>query len=57
MAPRRAQPKSETERYREAVEQILGQLEWATGYLRRIGKREIAASLERNRQAIARRVR
>jgi hypothetical protein len=57
MARRRPQPKSEADRYREATEQILAQLEWAIGYLRRIGKRNIAASLERNREVIARRLR
>jgi hypothetical protein len=42
----------ETDRYREAAASALGQLEWIVGYLNKIGKREIARALDRNRKRI-----
>jgi hypothetical protein len=43
----------EIERYREAAQAALGQLEWTVGYLDRIHKRQIARALDRNRRQIA----
>lgn len=42
----------EADRYREAAEQTLGQLQWAVTYLYRIHKPKLAAGLERNRATI-----
>ncbi len=43
---------SEIDAYREAATAALDQLEWAIGYLNRIGKTEIAGVLGRNRRFI-----
>ncbi|HYZ30577.1 MAG TPA: hypothetical protein VE570_16055 [Thermoleophilaceae bacterium] len=43
---------SETERYRQAVEDALQQLDWAIGYLHGIHKTEISRALARNRSYI-----
>jgi hypothetical protein len=42
----------EIERYREASDSALGQLEWIVGYLHRIRKGNIAMALDRNRKQI-----
>jgi hypothetical protein len=42
----------EAQRYREAAEQTLGQLDWVIAYLYKIKKPEIAKALLRNRQHI-----
>ena len=42
----------EIDAYREAATAALDQLEWAIGYLNRIGKTEIAVVLGRNRRYI-----
>jgi hypothetical protein len=47
----------EIERYREAAQTALGQLEWTVSYLDRIHKRQIARALDRNRRQIAERIR
>lgn len=47
----------EAGRYRDAVERILEQLDWAINYLYKIGKTPIADALARNRDAIRRRLR
>ena len=44
--------RSETERYREAVEDALQQLDWAIGYLHGIRKTKISRALARNRSYI-----
>ena len=46
----------EIERYREASDSALGQLEWVVGYLYEIRKPQIARALERNRQQILKHV-
>ena len=46
----------EVQRYREAAEETLNQLDWCVGYLYRIRKPEIARVLERNRSSIRRRM-
>jgi hypothetical protein len=43
---------AEIERYREATDSALGQLEWIVGYLHEIRKPEIARTLDRNRRQI-----
>jgi hypothetical protein len=43
---------AEIERYREATDSALGQLEWIVGYLHKIRKPEIARALDRNRKQI-----
>jgi hypothetical protein len=43
-----------TERYRQAAEDALGQLDWCIGYLHGIRKERISASLARNRTYIRR---
>ena len=43
---------NEIDAYREAASAALEQLEWAIGYLNRIGKTQIAAVLGRNRRYI-----
>jgi hypothetical protein len=48
----RNQPDREIDRYREAATAALAQLEWIVGYLNKIGKREIAGTLDRNRKRI-----
>jgi hypothetical protein len=47
----------EIERYREAVELALDQLEWCVDYLYRIRKPDIARALARNRSQIMKRIR
>ena len=42
----------EAERYREAAELTLDQLQWAINYLYRIRKSTLAAGLEKNREHI-----
>jgi copper oxidase (laccase) domain-containing protein len=42
----------EIERYREAADNALDQLEWTVGYLDQIHKRQIARVLDRNRRQI-----
>jgi hypothetical protein len=42
----------EIERYREAADTALGQLEWIVGYLHMIRKGNIARALDRNRRQI-----
>ena len=42
----------EIERYREASDSALGQLEWVVDYLYKIRKPQIARALDRNRQQI-----
>jgi hypothetical protein len=42
----------EADRYREAAELTLDQLQWAINYLYRIRKPTLAAGLERNREHI-----
>ena len=42
----------ELERYRQASEDALQQLDWCIGYLHGTGKREVARSLARNRSYI-----
>jgi hypothetical protein len=44
---------NEAERYRTAAKLTLEQLDWAINYLYKIGKREIAEVLRRNRSTIA----
>jgi hypothetical protein len=39
----------QTERYRQAAEDALGQLDWCIGYLHGIHKEKISAQLARNR--------
>lgn len=46
----------ETERYRQAAEDALGQLEWCIGYLHGIRKTAISAQLAKNRAYIRRRL-
>ena len=48
--PERAQ--AEAERYRQAAEDALQQLDWCIGYLHGIRKVEISKSLARNRSYI-----
>ena len=42
----------EIERYREATDSALGQLEWIVVYLHKIRKGQIARPLDRNRRQI-----
>ena len=46
----------EAERYRNAAERILEQLDWTINYLHRIRKDKLAGALSRNRDAIRRRL-
>jgi hypothetical protein len=45
-------PRDETERYRQAAEDALQQLDWCIGYLHGIRKVGISRSLARNRNYI-----
>jgi hypothetical protein len=45
-------PQGETERYRQAAEDALQQLDWCIGYLHGIRKLEISRALARNRGVI-----
>ena len=47
---------NETERYRQAADDALQQLDWAIGYLHGIRKTEISRALGRNRSVIRRRL-
>ena len=47
-------PTQETERYRQAAEDALGQLDWCIGYLHGIRKTAISAQLAKNRAYIRR---
>jgi hypothetical protein len=53
--PRAGHP--DAERYREAAEAALDQLDWCVGYLHRIRKPELAEALAQNRSEIRRRLR
>ena len=46
----------DAERYREAAEATLDQLDWCIGYLHRIRKSALADALSRNRSEIRRRL-
>jgi hypothetical protein len=46
----------ETDRYRQAAEDALQQLDWAIGYLHGIHKVEISRALAKNRSFIRRRL-
>jgi hypothetical protein len=46
----------ETDRYRQAAEDALQQLDWAIGYLHGIRKTEISKALAQNRSFIRRRL-
>jgi hypothetical protein len=46
----------EAERYREAAEQTIGQLDWVISYLYKIKKPAIAKALLRNRVQISNRL-
>lgn len=46
----------ETDRYREAAEDALQQLDWAIGYLHGIRKTEISKALAKNRSFIRQRL-
>jgi hypothetical protein len=45
---------AETDRYRQAAEDALQQLDWTIGYLHGIHKTEISKALARNRSSIRR---
>jgi len=45
---------NQTERYRQAAEDALGQLDWCIGYLHGIRKQRISALLAKNRTYIRR---
>ena len=47
----------EIERYQEAADSALGQLEWIVGYLHKIRKPGIARALDRNRRQIIEEIR
>jgi hypothetical protein len=49
-------PRSEMERYREAAEDLMSQLDWAIGYLHGIRKPEVSAVLSKNRAYIRKRL-
>jgi hypothetical protein len=49
-------PRSEMERYREAAEDLMSQLDWAIGYLHGIRKPEVASVLSKNRAYIRKRL-
>ena len=46
--------RDQTERYRQAAEDALGQLDWCIGYLHGIRKQAISAQLAKNRAYIRR---
>jgi hypothetical protein len=48
--------RDETDRYRQAAEDALQQLDWAIGYLHGIRKVEISRALAKNRSFIRRRL-
>jgi hypothetical protein len=49
-------PRSEMERYREAAEDLMSQLDWAIGFLHGIRKNEVSAVLAKNRAFIRKRL-
>ena len=49
-------PREEMERYREAAEDLLQQLDWCIGYLHGIRKTEISTVLAKNRAHIRKRL-
>jgi hypothetical protein len=49
-------PRSEMERYREAAEDLMSQLDWAIGYLHGIRKPEVSGVLAKNRAYIRKRL-
>ena len=49
-------PDRERQRYRDAANDALEQLDWCIGYLHGIGKRNIARHLARNRAHVRRRL-
>jgi hypothetical protein len=53
---RAAQKQDEADRYREAAEDALQQLDWAIGYLHGIHKTDISKALAKNRSFIRRRL-
>ena len=48
--------REEMERYREAAEDLMQQLDWAIGYLHGIKKSEVSGVLAKNRSYIRRRL-
>ena len=56
-ARRERQADREIERYREAANQALDQLEWCVDYLYRLRKPQIARVVARNRKQILHRLR
>jgi hypothetical protein len=52
MPESRTSRRRETERYRQAAEDALQQLDWTIGYLHGIRKKEISSALARNRSHI-----
>jgi hypothetical protein len=48
--------REEMERYREAAEDLMQQLDWAIGYLHGIRKSEVSGVLAKNRSYIRRRL-
>lgn len=51
-----AEKEREADRYREAADDALQQLDWAIGYLHGIRKTEISKALAKNRSYIRRRL-
>jgi hypothetical protein len=54
--PRKDPKQDETDRYRQAAEDALQQLDWAIGYLHGIHKTDISKALAQNRSFIRRRL-
>jgi hypothetical protein len=50
-------PDADVDRYRQAAEETLDQLDWCVSYLYRIRKDAIAQVIDRNRSLIRRRMR
>ena len=57
MTSRQHDASGEVDRYRHAADDALQQLDWVIGYLREIGKRDIAGALAKNRSFISKRLR
>lgn len=53
---RKSPKQDETDRYRQAAEDALQQLDWTIGYLHGIRKTEISKALAQNRSFIRRRL-
>ena len=49
-------PREDMERYREAAEDLMSQLDWAIGYLHGIRKNEVSNVLAKNRSFIRKRL-